>query len=86
MISTIKIIKLLSLEYLNLVIIANILAWPIAWIIVNRLFQHFAYKTDIGLWIFLLAGVMAFAVALITIGYQAIKAAVANPVDSPRYE
>jgi putative ABC transport system permease protein len=84
--STIKIIKLLSIDYLRLVVIANIIAWPIAWLISNRLLQYFAYKIEIGIGVFLLAGALAFIIALLTVGSQAIKAVLANPVDALRYE
>jgi putative ABC transport system permease protein len=84
--STLKIINLISKEYLLLVLIANIIAWPVAWIVLNKLFQHFAYKIEIGFWIFLLAGVIAFTIAFITVSYQAIKAALSNPVEALRYE
>jgi putative ABC transport system permease protein len=84
--STTKIIKLLSFEYLGLVVIANIISWPIAWLILNKLLQHFAYKIEIGFWIFLLAGALAFVIAFITVSSQTIKAALANPIEALRYE
>lgn len=81
-----KIIFLLSKEFVIWVIIANIVAWPIAYYLMNKWLQEFAYRIDIGLWIFLLAGSMALIIALMTVSSQAIKAATANPVESLKYE
>lgn len=80
------IILLLSREFTKWVLIANIIAWPIAYIAMNRWLQNFSYRTDIGLGTFVLAGVLALVIALLTIGYQAVKAARANPVEALRYE
>jgi putative ABC transport system permease protein len=66
--------------------VANLIAWPLSYFAMNRWLQNFAYRTGIGLSIFLLAAVLVFAVALLTIIFQAIKAALTNPVDSLRYE
>lgn len=84
--STIKIIKLLSIEFVRLVAIANFIAWPIAWLVAKKLLQHFAYKIDIGIGIFFVAGTLAFMIALITVSYQAYRAAATNPIDCLRYE
>jgi putative ABC transport system permease protein len=84
--STLKILKLLSIEYLGLVVIANIIAWPIAWLILNKLLQHFAYKVDIGFAVFIFAGALAFIIAFITISSQTIKAALSSPIEALRYE
>jgi putative ABC transport system permease protein len=84
--STLKIVNLISKEYLGLVLIANVIAWPVAWIVLKKIFQHFAYKIELGIWIFLLAGVIAFTIALITLSFQTVKAAMTNPVDALRYE
>jgi putative ABC transport system permease protein len=80
------IVQLLSKEYLRLVIIAIILATPIAWWAMNKWLQNFAYRIQIQWWMFLLAGLMGIAIAMITVSFQAIKAAVANPVKSLRTE
>jgi ABC-type antimicrobial peptide transport system permease subunit len=77
---------LLSKEFMKWVIIANIIAWPVAYYVTTRWIQNFAYRTRIGLWIFFLAAFLAFLIALATVGYQAVKTAMANPVDSLRYE
>ncbi len=77
---------LLSKEYSKWVIVANLIAWPIAYFIMNRWLEDFAYRIDIAWWVFPAAGGLAFLIALITVSYQAARAAVANPVDALRYE
>jgi putative ABC transport system permease protein len=62
------------------------IAWPIAYYIINQWQQNFAYKIGTTWWIFILSGGITLVIALLTISYQAIKAAVANPVESLRYE
>jgi putative ABC transport system permease protein len=76
----------LSQEFGKLVIVANIIAWPVAYYAMNRWLQNFAYRINIGLVSFVLAGVLAFTIALITVSFQSIRAALANPVESLRYE
>ena len=80
------IVKLLSKEFAKLVLVSNLIAWPLAYLVMTRWLQGFAYRTDIGIWIFFLAGGVALVVALATVGIQAVKAATANPVQSLRYE
>jgi len=80
------IISLLSREYIILIIFSNIIAWPLAYIAMNTWLQNFAYRITIGLRLFILSGLLALIIAVLTIGYQAIKAAGANPVDSLKYE
>lgn len=80
------IIALLSRDFLKLVIIALLIATPAAWWLMDRWLQEFAYKVDVSWWIFALAGVLAVAVALCTISYQSVKAALMNPVQSLRSE
>ncbi|MCP4703254.1 MAG: FtsX-like permease family protein [candidate division Zixibacteria bacterium] len=80
------IIRLLCREFLILVVIANIVAWPIAYFAMKKWLQTFAYKIELGLHIFILVGVMALMIAFATIGYQAIKAARANPVKALKHE
>ena len=84
--STRDIIFLLAKESLALVLIANIIAAPIAFFAMNRWLQNFAYRIDLDLETFLLPGIMVLAIALITVSSQAFKAALANPVESMRYE
>ena len=81
-----QIVSMLSREFLVLVLIANVIAWPVAWYAMNRWLEDFAYRIDLGLGTFILAGLLALVIALATVSYQAIKAATANPVEALRYE
>ncbi|UCE06771.1 MAG: ABC transporter permease, partial [bacterium] len=80
------IIQLLTKEFIKWIIIANIIAFPIAYFAMNMWLQNFAYRITISWWTVISAGMLALLVALITVSYQSIKAALANPVDSLRYE
>jgi len=80
------IVGLLSKEFLKLVIISNIIAWPAAYIAMNKWLENFAYRIEPGISLFIMASVIAITIALITVGYQAIRAALTNPVESLRYE
>ena len=84
--STGNLLLLLSKEFIICVVIANIITWPVAWYIMNKWLQNFAYKANIGWSIFLLSGIIALVIALLTFSFQAIKAANTNPVNSLRYE
>ena len=79
-----SIVGLLSKDFLKLVAIAAIIAFPVAWYAMHNWLQDFAYRIDMPWWIFILAGIIAAAVALFTISFQAIKAALSNPVKSLR--
>lgn len=81
-----NIVRLLSKDFLKLVLIANLIAWPIAWLVLNKWLQDFAYRINISWWVFLAAGVAALLIALLTVSFQAIKAAIANPVKSLKSE
>ena len=81
-----RIVMLLSKDLTKLVLLANIIAWPVAWFSLNRWLQSFLYRTHINLDIFIIAGAIALIIALFTVSYHSIKAATANPVDSLRYE
>lgn len=80
------IVKLLSKEYIGLVLLAFVIASPIAWYVMHQWLEDFAYRIQITWWMFLLAGMVAIVVALITVGFQAVRAATANPVESLRDE
>ncbi len=84
--STYGIVLLLSKEFTRLVILANIAAWPLTWYLMNKWLQNFAYSINIGWLTFILSGIIALAIALLTVIYQAIRAATANPVESLKYE
>lgn len=80
------IVNLISIEFLKLVLIAFLIASPLAWFLMNKWLQDFAYRIDISWWVFAVAGLAAILIALLTISFQAIKAAIANPVTSLRTE
>ncbi|MFD2933675.1 permease prefix domain 2-containing transporter [Spirosoma flavum] len=84
--SVASIVALLSKDFLLLIIIALIIASPIAWWTLNQWLQDFSYKTDVEWWIFALAGFLAVGIALLTVGFQSVKAALINPVNSLRSE
>jgi ABC-type antimicrobial peptide transport system permease subunit len=81
-----NIVYLFSKEFIILIAIAFTIATPIAWYFMNQWLEDYAYRINIGWWVFLIAGVAAILIAMITISFQAIKAAVANPVKSLRSE
>lgn len=81
-----SIVTLLSKDFLKLVVISAIIAFPVAWWFMHQWLQDFAYRITMPWWIFLVAGVLAAIIALVTISFQAIKAAIANPVKSLRTE
>jgi putative ABC transport system permease protein len=81
-----EVVLLLSKEFTKWVLIANIIAWPAAYYIMDVWLQNFAYKTGISIWVFLLSGTVAFLIATLTISSRTIKAANRNPVKSLRYE
>lgn len=80
------IVALLSKDFLKLVLIAILVASPIAWYAMNRWLQDFTYRIDIEWWVFVVAGLLAVGIALVTVSFQAIKAALMNPVKSLRSE
>jgi putative ABC transport system permease protein len=77
---------LISKEFVKLVLIANVMAWPLAYLAMNKFLQNYAYRIDLGWSAFILAASLAFFIALLTVSFQAIRAALANPVDALRYE
>ena len=81
-----NLVAMLSKDFLKLVLISSVIAFPVAWWGMSRWLQDFAYRVDISWWIFVLAGLIAAGIALITVSFQAIKAAVANPVAALRSE
>ena len=76
----------LTKDFSKWVLAANVIAWPIAYFVMHKWLQNFAFKTDLGLWVFVLSAGMSLAIAFLTVGYQSVKAALANPVNSLRYE
>ena len=84
--SAAEIVGLVSQDFLKLVSLAFVIAAPVAWYAMNRWLQDFAYRIDIPWWIFALAGIMALLIALLTVSFQAVRAALANPVKALRSE
>ena len=80
------VVFLLSKEFIKWVFLANLIAWPVAYFAVHSWLENFAFRTRIGWEIFLLSGCLALVISLLTVCYQSVKAALANPVDSLRYE
>ncbi len=76
----------LAREFTKWIVLANLIAWPLAYFVMTKWLQDFAYRIDIGVWPFILSGGLALVVALITVSHQSIKAAIANPVDSLKHE
>ena len=83
---TLKISFLLSKDFTKWVLVANLIAWPAAYFAISKWLEDFAYKTDMGIWIYILAAIIALLISIITISFQSIKAANTNPVETLRYE
>jgi len=81
-----NVVVLLTKDFIKMVFIAYVIGCPIAYLAMRRWLQNFAYQTDLGLWIFLTAGLITLMIVLMTVSFQALRAAVANPVDSLQYE
>ena len=84
--SVVNVVGILSKQFLLMVLLANIIAIPIAYYFMSNWLEDFAYRINISWWIFAVSGAIALLIALLTVSYQAIKAAIANPVESLRYE
>lgn len=84
--SVMSITRLLSKDFLILVVFANIVAWPFALYAMSRWLQIFAYRIDLDWRVFVLASILALVIALVTVSTQEVKAELANPVESIRYE
>jgi putative ABC transport system permease protein len=81
-----SIVGLLSKEFSRWILLANLIAWPIGWYAMHKWLENFAYRAGLNLMLFVFAGVLSFVIAALPVCYQAIKAAIADPVDSLRYE
>ena len=81
-----NIVSLLSKDFLKLVLLAAIISTPLAWYIMNKWLQDFAYHIEISIWVLLVAWVIAILIAFVTVSFQAFRAASANPVTSLKYE
>jgi putative ABC transport system permease protein len=81
-----EIARLLTKELAVLVVLANLVAWPIAYYVLHEWLQNFAYRISIGIWTFVLAGLVSFVIASLAVCLQVIRAAMTNPVEALRYE
>ena len=81
-----SILVLLARVFIKCIVVAAVIACPIAYFLMNRWLENFVYRTTLGIEIFILSGLMALIITLVTIGYQLLKTAVANPVDALKYE
>lgn len=84
--SVLNIVNLISKDFLKLVLIAFFVATPIAWFVMNKWLADFAYRIDIQWYVFLIAGILALLITLLTVSFQSVKAALTNPVDSLKVE
>jgi len=84
--TTSRILVLLNKDFVMRVLVANLIAWPLAYYAMNKWLQNFAYRIRISIWMFLASAVIALLIALFTVSYQTFKAARGDPVDSLRYE
>lgn len=84
--SVTSIVSLLSSDFIKLVLLANLIAWPVGWYAMHKWLQSFAYRANLDGWTFVLASAGALGIALLTVSFQAIKAAIAKPVEALRYE
>ena len=82
----VQVVKLLISAYILQIIVAFIIAAPIGWYVMHGWLKNFAYKTGLSWWIFILTGIIALIIALVTVSWQSWKAATGNPVDSLRFE
>ena len=83
---SLQILALLNTEFLKWITIAFVLACPLAWYAMTHWLRNFAYQTELSWWLFATGGLLALTIALLTVSFQAVKAAVANPVEALRYE
>jgi putative ABC transport system permease protein len=81
-----NVVVLLSKEFTRWVILANVIAWPVAYYAMFTWLKNFAYRISLGVWVFVLSGLIALGIALLTVSVKSIKAATSNPIDSLRYE
>jgi hypothetical protein len=81
-----RIIALVSREFVVLVAIASLIAWPVAYFATDYWLRNFAYRTEVWWWVYVVSGVFALTLALVTISYQSLRAALTNPIDSLRHE
>ena len=81
-----SLVSLLSKDFTKSVLLANAIAWPVAYFVMKKWLQNYAYRTHLNIWMFAVAGLVVLLIALMTVSYQAVKAALSDPVNSLRYE
>jgi putative ABC transport system permease protein len=81
-----EIFLLLTREFTKWVALANLIAWPLAYYFMNKWLEHFAYRSDLDVWLFIISGLTALCLAVLTVSFQSLKAAAADPIESLRYE
>jgi putative ABC transport system permease protein len=81
-----QVMGLLNKDFVKWVVFAILIATPVAWFVMYKWLQYFAYRTELSWWIFALAGILALVIALLTVSWQSWRAATRNPVDALRYE
>jgi len=84
--SVLEVMIMLNKDFIGLVVIAFVIATPVAWYSIHRWLENFAYKTELSWWIFVLAGLLALAIAIVTVSWQSWRAATRNPVEALQYE
>jgi len=84
--SSVGLVRMLLWDFSKLVLLANVIAWPFAWYVMNNWLAKFAYQTSLSAWIFIVAGLLTVAIAFITVSYQSFKAANTNPEEVIKYE
>ena len=77
---------LLTRSSLKWALLSNLVAWPVSWIVMTRWLENFAYRTEISWWVYVFAGGVVLLIAVFTVSWQTLRAALANPVESLRYE
>jgi len=81
-----EVLAMLNKDFVKWVAIAFLIATPIAWVVMRKWLESYAYKTDLSWWIFALAGLLVLGIALLTVSWQSWRAATRNPVEALRYE
>jgi putative ABC transport system permease protein len=81
-----NIYSLLSREFIKWVLVANLIAWPVSWWALDNWLDNYAYRVPLNWWVFILAGIITSIITILIVSYQGFKSALANPVDSMRYE
>ena len=81
-----SVMRILNREFITLVVLANIIAWPLGLFVMSRWMRNFSFHTSIGLGVFIAAGTVALAIALMTVSYQTFRAAIDDPADRLRNE